>query len=160
MQTTFEYNLEFINNKRHSIPAQVLKNDKISDRGSDDWMKMSSTKDESDSWLWWWWTKWLNDGSTSDVKETSDATVKVVNVRNRGGYVEGDEEIIGSFGESWDVCRPCSEDEMIHAYCSSDLGTTYWSIFTNSCFTSSLCFYFSYSWHHLFHPTTTVPRHR
>lgn len=119
MQTTFEYNLEFINNKRHSIPTQVLKNDKISIDGSDS-LKMSSAKNESDSW-WWWWRRWIHGGSTSsDDKETSDATVKIVNVRNRGGYV--DEGIVGSFGQSWDVCRPCSEDEMIHAYCSSDIG--------------------------------------
>lgn len=122
MQTTFEYNLEFINNKRHSIPTQVLKNDKISIDGSDS-LKMSSAKNESDSW-WWWWRRWIHNGSTSsDDKETSDATVKSVNVRNRGGYVDGDEGIVGSFGQSWDVCRPCSEDEMIQAYCSSDIGS-------------------------------------
>lgn len=122
MQTTFEYNLEFINNKRHSIPTQVLKNDKISDDGSDSF-QMSNANYESDSWSWWW-TRWLNQASTSDDnKKTSDATVKLVNVRNCGGYV--DEDIIGNFGESWDVCRPCSEDEMIQAYCSSDIGNYY-----------------------------------
>lgn len=118
MQTTFEYNLEFINNKRHSIPTQVLKNDKISDDGMDSLEKNS--KYESDSW-WWWWRRWLSDGSTNgdDGKSTG---AKIVNVRNRGGYVDGDEDIVGIFGESWDVCRPCSDDEMVHAYCSSDIG--------------------------------------
>lgn len=121
MQTTFEYNLDFINNKRHSIPAQVLKNDKISNDGSDS-SKMKSANIESDSW-WMWWRSWLNSGHTSsDDKKNSDAIVKIVNVRNRGGIGDGDEDIIGSFGESWDICRPCSEDEMIHAYCSSDIG--------------------------------------
>lgn len=122
MQTTFEYNLEFINNKRHSIPtAQLLKNDKISDRIShDDPLDTNSANNDS-TWWWDWWQRWLQtDGTSSDDKETSDATVRVVNVRNRNGYV--DEDIIGSFGESWDVCRPCSDHEMVHAYCSSDIG--------------------------------------
>lgn len=100
---------------------QVLKNDKISNDRSES-SKMNSEKYESDS-LWWWWKKWIHNGSTSDDnKETSGAAVKVVNVRDRGGYVDGDEDIVGNFGESWDICRPCSEDEMIHAYCSSDIG--------------------------------------
>ncbi|KAG4079513.1 hypothetical protein HA402_005210 [Bradysia odoriphaga] len=120
MQTTFEYNLEFINNKRHSTPLHLLKDDKIDGERIES-LEMNSAKDESDSW-WWWWRKWLHSGSTSsDDKKTSDATVKIVNVRNRGGYV--DEDIVGSFGESWNICRPCSQDEMVEAYCSSDIVT-------------------------------------
>lgn len=121
MQTIFEYNLEFINNKQHSIQTQILTNAKISHNDNDS-SNMSSKENDSDSW--WWWKRWLNFGSTSgDDKKTGDAINKNVNVRsNAGAYIDGDEEIVSGFGESWEICRPCSEEEMIHSYCSSDIG--------------------------------------
>ncbi|KAJ6628968.1 Meteorin-like protein, partial [Pseudolycoriella hygida] len=120
MQTIFEYNLEFINNKRHSMQTQLLKNDKTSNDGNDS-LKMNSEKNESNSW-WMWWGKWLYNGGV-DEKETSGANHEILNRNRRVGYVNGDEEIVGSFGESWEVCRPCSEEELVHAYCSSDIVT-------------------------------------
>lgn len=111
------------------MPAQLLKDDKISSDGNES-LETNSVQDESDSW-WRWWRSWLHSGSTSsDDKKPSDATVKIVNVRNRGGYV--DEDIVGTFGESWNICRPCSADEMVQAYCSSDIGKL--------CYPEMLCY--------------------
>lgn len=31
-------------------------------------------------------------------------------------------EILNELGDSWESCRPCDDIEMVHTYCSSDIG--------------------------------------
>lgn len=35
------------------------------------------------------------------------------------------DEIVDGMGASWEMCRPCSETEMVHAYCSSNIGNVH-----------------------------------
>lgn len=41
---------------------------------------------------------------------------------NSGATHQHHTEILNELGDSWESCRPCDDIEMVHTYCSSDIG--------------------------------------
>lgn len=96
---------------------------------------------------WWssaaseWWRRWSggggdtttsDDGSGRRAGRDGDRRAKA-NTSSTGGRLMGngdggggrkaiDEQITGPLGETYEICRPCTDVEMAHAFCSSDIG--------------------------------------
>lgn len=149
LQTIFEYNLEFINNKHHSIrPLDVTtpitaalpatpSSDPHPTNYADNIIPAANShhqldngvrieidehddNDDDSNGTWWWW-RWGERKITNKNKMISNDN------RDRKAHKKinnGGEDIIGALGESWEICRPCTDTEMAHAYCSSDIGKT------------------------------------
>lgn len=62
-----------------------------------------------------WWRLW-------NSKELTHKESSTIGWRPERSRLAIDEQIIGTLGETYEICRPCTEMEMAHAYCSSDIG--------------------------------------
>lgn len=137
IQTVFEYNLEFINNKHHSIRLHHHSEAEHEHRNGDvENRRMRSPQsnavaEANDSvlhapyaangtWLSQWWNKWWRSSSTSDAH--NDKSTESNAHPSHRERIRSDNQILNAFGESWEVCRPCSDVEMAQTFCSSDIG--------------------------------------
>lgn len=89
---------------------------------------------------WWWssvatslWQRWNHDRDDDDHRhhepakagrgvaqhQSASAALSAAVVPQRMAV---DEQITGRLGETFEICRPCTDVEMAHAYCSSDIG--------------------------------------
>lgn len=66
-----------------------------------------------------WWFSWRRLWKSKELKHKESSTKELRPERSR---LAVDEQIIGTLGETYEICRPCTEMEMAHAYCSSDIG--------------------------------------
>lgn len=80
----------------------------------------------------WWstsalWRRWHvrdDDEAAKNAHNRSSAADGVVARIGDGAprRMAVDEQITGRLGETYEICRPCTDLEMAHAYCSSDIG--------------------------------------
>lgn len=122
LNTIFEYNLEFINNKHNLLASSHFhkqSHDKVNEIHDDGGHKRNQLTDTNGNgngwWNWLWQSKEINEFDNGAVRKKPRATLPLE-------QLAVDEEIVSELGQSWEVCRPCTDIEMIHAYCSSDIG--------------------------------------
>lgn len=77
----------------------------------------SKFKHESGSW---WPPTWWHHRASS-LGRLDEQIQRVASAKNSLGKAI-DEQITGALGETYEICRPCTDVEMAHAYCSSDIG--------------------------------------
>lgn len=78
----------------------------------------------------WWssaasalWRRWIVRDDREPAKGVAQSTTSVVDDGvPTPPRMAVDEQITGRLGETFEICRPCTDVEMAHAYCSSDIG--------------------------------------
>lgn len=138
IQTTFKYNLEFINNKHYSIraPQSDDNDDGTNDVNDDENDDIGINADRrpivpsGDGW-WWpsmWWPTTDNRPTQKLLRTDEHARRTASSVKRAAKGKVIDEQITGTLGETYEICRPCTDVEMAHAYCSSDIGENFFFI--------------------------------
>lgn len=59
-----------------------------------------------------------SDSNYDDNRIDADETF----IERKNKIVPKNYEILNSFGESWEICRPCTDVEMVETFCSSEYG--------------------------------------
>lgn len=76
----------------------------------------------------WWspnvrslWRRWTGAPSTTAAMVPQQPLLQEAAVTRRGRMAV-DEQIAGRLGETYEICRPCTDVETAHAFCTSEIG--------------------------------------